>query len=589
MKTTKFSLRAALFAWALSTSIASAAESHRVAVIVGSNRAAAGLQPLKYSHRDAQSIAEVLVEAGEFPRADVHVLLDPEPSAVLVAMDSALSRAKVHPGETMLLFYYSGHADDRALYPNGKALPYSELKPRLESASAVLRVGIIDACSGGAWTRSKGLHPEAPFEVSIPLEMGAEGSVLISSSSGVESAHEADALQGSFFTHHLVAGLRGAASRSTRGDVSLHDAFAYAQQLTIRDTARLMEHPQHPSFDMRVRGRNDIALTRVERSASVIVLEQHEGPLQLVQLSTGIVVAELPSGQRAVRLAVPPGEYLVRRLSLHGTWARPILVEPNRTLAVDEASLELMGEPALAAKEFRARPRALDTTVAAHHLQLSGGVGVSRSEAPVASGGFGVGPSVVRGGTTFPVNISLAWGVTDRLELYLAGVAYRFGNVGATEWLPWAGVTGLTCGSGCLVASNSGLLVRQWFGLDRSLNVRGSTESSAPFGPGPQRWMGSGSLGWSQTFDNRVTLNIGANFFGDLVALRPLLGLKKSSAFAYPSLGFGGVQSYGSHSLPLLQVHLGASTSLDGNVWTALSLQGKGWTAGCSLGLSHTF
>ena len=82
------------------------------------------------------------------------------------------------------------------------------------------------------------------------------GSILLGSSSGLESAHESEALSGSFFTHHLVAGLRGAADRNGDGEVTLGEVFAYAKELTVRDSVLQSEAPQHPSFLVNLSGRS---------------------------------------------------------------------------------------------------------------------------------------------------------------------------------------------------------------------------------------------------------------------------------------------------------------------------------------------
>lgn len=186
----------------------------RIAVVVGSNRAVAGRAELRYAHDDARALADVLVEAGQFAPADVHVLLDPSPDAVLAALDEA--RALAADAHAMVLFYYSGHADDHALYPGGAPLPLDALKVRLADERVGVRVGVIDSCRGGGWTRAKGLAVTKPFAVGLPA-LSSEGMALLASSSGLEDAHEAEALQGSFFTHHLVAGLRGAADQTGDG------------------------------------------------------------------------------------------------------------------------------------------------------------------------------------------------------------------------------------------------------------------------------------------------------------------------------------------------------------------------------------
>jgi hypothetical protein len=310
---------------------------------------------LRYSYRDAQEIADVLIQAGQFAPNDVHVLKDPEPDEVIAMLDGQLSALATTSGESLLLFFYSGHADAGALYPAGKPLPFGSLRARLDSRAATIRVGIIDACSGGGWTGAKGLHGAPPFAVDVPLDLSGEGSVLIASSSGVEKAHESERLLGSFFTHHLVAGLRGAADARGDGVVTVGDAFAYAKERTIRDTAAVSTEPQHPSFFMNLRGRADLPLARVDSSPTVVELQEKEGPLQVIHLGTGLVLLEVPAGQRTIKLSVPPGRYLVRRLTEHGTWAGEIGVESGRTVMMREQDLALSGYPSGSSKGLSER------------------------------------------------------------------------------------------------------------------------------------------------------------------------------------------------------------------------------------------
>ncbi|NMO17533.1 caspase family protein [Pyxidicoccus fallax] len=313
--------------------------SRRVAVVVGSNSAVLGRSALRYAHDDARRMAEVLTQVGEFQPGDVELLLDPAPAAVLAALDSKLARLRAAPGQTLLLFYYSGHADQQALYPQGAPLALSALKQRIESPDATVRLGIIDACRGGGWTQAKGLHAEAPFALEVPLNVQSTGSVLIASSSGLENAHETEALQGSFFTHHLVAGLRGAADVAGDGEVSLVEAFTYAKQLTIRDTAVFADRLQHPSFDMNLRGRDDLALTHVEKGGSIVMLRQRRGPLEVVLTSTGRSVMEVPEGERQVKVALRPGRYLLVRKDPESPAVREFSVQAEQSLLIDEESL----------------------------------------------------------------------------------------------------------------------------------------------------------------------------------------------------------------------------------------------------------
>ncbi|NNC16935.1 caspase family protein [Corallococcus exiguus] len=313
--------------------------SRRMAVIVGSNAAVLGRAALRYAHDDARRVADVLSQVGEFRAEDVVLLLDPAPEAILAALDQQLASLRSAPGDTLLLFYYSGHADQQALYPQGAPLLFTALKQRIESPDATVRVGIIDACRGGGWTQAKGLHAEAPFALEVPLRVQSTGSVLIASSSGLENAHETEALEGSFFTHHLVAGLRGAADVAGDGEVSLVEAFTYAKQLTIRDTAVFAERLQHPSFDMNLRGREDLALTHVDTGGSIVMLLQRWGPLEVVLGSTGKSVVELPEGKRQVRMSLRPGRYLLVRKDPDRPAVREFSVQAAQSLLLDEEQM----------------------------------------------------------------------------------------------------------------------------------------------------------------------------------------------------------------------------------------------------------
>jgi Caspase domain len=311
----------------------------RLAVVVGANAAAPGRKPLRFGHTDARAVARVLRDLGGFSRDDVHVLLDPDPAAVLGALDAALRTAERGASDTLVLFYYSGHADTAALYPGGRPLALESLRERLEDGRAAMRIGIIDACRGGGWTGSKGLSASETFAIEQALDLTSQGSALIASSSGLEDAHESVALRGSFFTHHWNAGLRGAGDRNGDDRVTLSEAFEYARALTIRDTALHTESPQHPSYRFNLRGRGDPLLAELSPGSSVIELRQDVGPLQIIHLGTGLLVVELPKGARRARVSLAPGHYLVRRRTSVAVMAREVRLGVGRRVQVTEASL----------------------------------------------------------------------------------------------------------------------------------------------------------------------------------------------------------------------------------------------------------
>src|SRR4029077_15526031 len=130
------------------------------------------------------------------------------------ALVQATADVAAAQGEALFVFYYSGHSDGQSLFPHGDAVPVGTLRDALEHVGARVRVGVLDTCRGGSWTQAKGLTVGPPLEAGDIMTLTTEGTALVASSSGLENAHEAQAIGGSFFTHHLAAGLLGAADRS---------------------------------------------------------------------------------------------------------------------------------------------------------------------------------------------------------------------------------------------------------------------------------------------------------------------------------------------------------------------------------------
>jgi hypothetical protein len=132
-----------------------AAPARSVAVLVGANAPAPGRAPLRYALSDAQLMADTLARTGRFASDDIVTLLEPSPGELLGALERA---ARVTDGAdaALLVFYYSGHSDGQRLFPHGEPLELKQLRARIASAGARVRVAILDTCRGGTWTNTKG-------------------------------------------------------------------------------------------------------------------------------------------------------------------------------------------------------------------------------------------------------------------------------------------------------------------------------------------------------------------------------------------------------------------------------------------------
>ncbi|GEM_PF-1959902 len=283
----------------------------RRALIVGANDGGLDLQALRYAEEDAWRVAEVLQELGGFSPSDVTVLLSP--SEDRVAQELALAAEELGAAdEALFLFYYSGHADPSGLRLGPDLYPYPALKEDIRAVPADVHLGIVDACRSGAMTRIKGASVSAPFLAVAPLD--AEGEAWLAAAAAHEDAQESDRIEGSFFTHYLLSGLRGAADTGD-GWVSLNEAYAYAYDRTVARTGGTQAGTQHPSYDFQLQGNGDLRLTEVRRAtATVRFPSELAGEILVMRQPEGTPVAEVakPAG-RDMDLALEPGRYLLRR------------------------------------------------------------------------------------------------------------------------------------------------------------------------------------------------------------------------------------------------------------------------------------
>ncbi len=321
-------LAAALALWAAS---AAAATSDRLALVVGANLGAPDEAPLRFAERDASRFADVLTRFAEVRPEDLVLLRGPDPAAVSRALARLGERAAARRAEgveAVLFVYYSGHADARALHLGPARLPLAELEAAVARAGVELSVLVVDACRSGALTRVKGARPATPFEIRADDRLASQGSAIITSSALGEAAQESDQLGGGVFTHHFVNGLLGAADASGDRRVTLSEAYRYAYGETLRTTSRAPV-VQHPTYAFRMRGREDLVVTRLTDTAGL-------GRLRLLAPGDWLLFArggrvEEVHAERAVEVLVEPGSYLVRRRTAEAVFEGRAGVRPGET------------------------------------------------------------------------------------------------------------------------------------------------------------------------------------------------------------------------------------------------------------------
>jgi hypothetical protein len=598
-----------LLLWGTLCNVAVAAEPAKVAIVVGANRAPTDRAPLRYAHEDARRVADVLSAMAAFDKDSIRVMLDPHPVELLAMLDRELAAAASRPGPTLLFFYFSGHADDRAIFPAGEALPFAQLKSRLEDPRAQLRIGLIDSCRGGSWTGSKGLSKVEPFDVEGAHQLAEEGSVLIASSSGRENAHETEALGGSFFTHYWNAGLRGAADRSGDGVVSLNEAFEYARSLTIRNTALAGQPPQHPSFQMRLSGRRDFPLVALAKQRTTLLFEQTAGPVEFVRLSDGLVVVESTPGARWLRLGLTSGNYLVRRRTKDGVSARVVALSAGGVTTLSEKQLEHATLSAGAVKDADAlEPQTQSSSWAKQNVYASAAFGVRH--APVIDPGLRFGESDGQAVVALRASLRLAPRLWLTAPLALVFDAERSG---AVNWYGWVGVPTL----GGTNDAGDGLVVRGFAALGADLRYRptprhafntslaelgeftwtqngahcpnGNNDCAVPVDhrAWPTTWTTQLTLGMSETIPGTVTFNFGAGVGARVLADGKLSSTAADSVERNLVVAFGSVQRAGLRPLPLIHVSLGEAWGIDAHAVAAYVASKRGWVETYMGGISY--
>lgn len=316
----------------------------RFAVIAGNDEGGSGTRSLLYARDDARKIHDVLVRLGGVAAEDAMLLLDASAEELLTALGEMERRAgdASRRGERTVLFvYYSGHAKDGALRLGDSRLPFESLKRRLAQAPADVRIAVFDSCRSGQLTRTKGARRAPAFEIESDATRPARGLVILTSSAADEDSQESDLLGGSYFSHHLASGLLGDADRTRDGKVTLSEAYAYAYDRTLADTAESAAGAQHPTFSYDLAGNGDVVLTELSQRQEGVLFpsEAPEGPYFLVD-ARGFVAAEVVKAKGAERrIALAPGKYRVKRRLADRLRIGEVEVVAGRLTRLDERAL----------------------------------------------------------------------------------------------------------------------------------------------------------------------------------------------------------------------------------------------------------
>ncbi len=311
----------------------------RLALLVGANDGGKGRTVLRYAVDDARAVGRVLEDMGGVLAGDSRYLDEPDRASLLgtlAALAADVDRAKGVSRRVEVIFYYSGHSDEEALFLGEERIPYEELKDIITSLNADVRIAIVDSCASGALTLPKGVVKRPPFLMDTAYDM--RGYAFVTSSSASEAAQESSRLGRSFFTHNLISGLRGAADMNLDGRITLNEAYQFAFDGTLAQTERTMAGAQHPSRHVQMSGTGDVVITEVWKSAAVLVFESGFAGKIYVHNKSGLLVVELnKTAGREVSIGLDAGEYRIFAVDSFGALEAKVSLENGKSRGLNRS------------------------------------------------------------------------------------------------------------------------------------------------------------------------------------------------------------------------------------------------------------
>jgi len=347
----------------------------RFAIVVGANDGGPSRVKLRYAHKDARAVDRVLRQLGGVSGADSILLIEPSRAGLEAGfeqMRKKLAAAEVGGVRMELVFYFSGHSDEQGLLLKGERFKYSDIRQLIGEMPADVRIAVLDSCASGALTRGKGGTRKPPFLLDSSTDV--RGTAILTSSSADEAAQESERVGGSFFTHYLVSGLRGAADSSRDGRITLNEAYHYAFNETLARTESTAGGAQHPNYDIQLAGSGDLVLTDLRGTSAVLVLPKElEGRL-FIRDANGNLVAEINKAAGApMSLGLEPGDYDVTLERDPELRRGRVKVSQGAETLLDASTLELVAaESTVARGDGAAEGEAKEQEI--HHRPVSLGL-----------------------------------------------------------------------------------------------------------------------------------------------------------------------------------------------------------------------
>ncbi|MCG6136262.1 MAG: GUN4 domain-containing protein [Nostoc sp. LLA-1] len=210
----------------------------KIALLIGVSEYGEGIPPLSSALNDVEAMQRILQNPSLGGFEQVERLLNPNATEMRKAIYKLFREAAK---DDLVLFFFSGHGitnDDGYLYLTTRntakddfeatAVDANFIQGQSNNCYARRQVLILDACYSGAY--AQGWRTKS-VGVDIKKQLGAEGRVVLTSSSATQTSFEQEGSNLSLYTQYLVEGIEtGAADKSGDGNIYIQGLHAYAKE-----------------------------------------------------------------------------------------------------------------------------------------------------------------------------------------------------------------------------------------------------------------------------------------------------------------------------------------------------------------------
>ena len=211
--------------------------SKKVALLIGVSEYGEGIPSLSAPLNDVAAMKRVLENPNMGGFDEVETLINPDIPAMQTTVQQIF--ANCHKDDLVLLFF-SGHGitdDNNKLYLTTKgtskdfyqatSVPASFIQDRSLESYAKRQVIVLDCCDSGAF--AEGWQAKS-VGLELEKELGAEGRVVLTSSTATQTSFQQEGEELSLYTNYLLEGIEtGGADKEGNGKIYARELHDYAK------------------------------------------------------------------------------------------------------------------------------------------------------------------------------------------------------------------------------------------------------------------------------------------------------------------------------------------------------------------------